>query len=534
MDNTSDNLTYQPQYQKIGACEIEISRSFCLVIFGAAGDLAKRKLIPALYHLFRDGLLPRRFFLFCTDRLEMNPGQYRQLIRKWLKKMLQGDFTESHWKKFSKRLYYSSFDFSQTDSYRINLLEQLPMLESRHRTKGNRFFYLAIPPAIAERVISNIGATGLASEDRGYSHIVVEKPFGRDLLSAQHLNNVLKKYFTEKQIFRIDHYVAKETVQNMLMFRFANSIFEPLWNRRYIDHVQITASETLGVENRAGYYETAGIIRDMFQSHILQLLAVVAMEPPAAFKADFVRDEKIKVFRSIRHIPLENISEFVTLGQYGKGRFGKKMVPGYRDEQGVSPHSVTPTFAAMKVFIDNWRWRGVPFYLRSGKRLSHRKTEISIHFKHVPHLMFSSVMDEYIEPNELIFRLQPDEGISLTFQTKKPGTKVCLDPVLMDFSYKKDVLLDAYEWVLLDCILGDQMLFLRQEGVEETWAFLTPALEQLEKTAAASQFPNYDAGSSGPDEARVLIENDGRSWRPLVSVKPDKRTNISRFRGHQP
>jgi glucose-6-phosphate 1-dehydrogenase len=319
----------------------------------------------------------------------------------------------------------------------------------------------------------------------------------------------------------------------MLMFRFANSIFEPLWNRRYIDHIQITASETLGVENRAAYYEQAGIIRDMFQSHILQLLAVTAMEPPVAFTADFVRDEKIKTFRSIRPFPTENIEDFIAVGQYGKGTINGNPVIGYREETGVSPKSATPTYAAMKIFIDNWRWNGVPFYIRSGKRLPIRKSEISIHFRQVPHSMFSNVMDEFIEPSVLVFRLQPDEGISLTFQTKKPGTKVCLKPVLMDFSYERNVLLDAYEWVLLDCILGDQMLFLRQEGVEETWSLLTPAVEQLEANLNVKTLQIYAAGSSGPDNAKFLIEQDGRSWRPLENQESIESTTVQKFRGHQ-
>ncbi|HZV47885.1 MAG TPA: glucose-6-phosphate dehydrogenase [Thermodesulfovibrionales bacterium] len=534
MENSNEQIESQPQFHTFGACEIEILRSFCLIIFGASGDLAKRKLMPALYHLFEDGLLPDNFFIFCTDRIEMNIEQYRELIKDALESALPRDFKPSGWLKFAKRLYYSPFNYTDMDSYKIDLKKRLPSLEKRHGTDGNRVFYLAIPPTILENVIINIGETGLSVEENGYSHIVIEKPFGRSFETARNLNNVLKKYFEEKQIFRIDHYVAKETVQNMLMFRFANSILEPLWNRRYIDHIQITASEMLGVEHRAGYYEEAGVIRDMFQSHMFQLLAVTAMEPPAAFKADYVRDEKIKVFRSMRPFPTERLNDFIAIGQYGKGTINGKPVAGYREEPGVSPKSITPTFAAMKVFIDNWRWNGVPFYLRSGKRLPVRKTEISIHYKQVPHMMFSKVMDEIIEPNVLVFRLQPEEGISLTFQTKKPGTKVCLNPIQMDFSYQKDVFLDAYEWVLLDCILGDQMLFLRQEGVEETWSLLTPAIENLETTTEVTNFPNYSTGSSGPDEARLLIEKDGRTWKPLIAEKPDESIHITRLRGHKP
>jgi glucose-6-phosphate 1-dehydrogenase len=534
MKDSNEQTESQPQFHTFGACQIEILRSFSLIIFGASGDLGKRKLMPALYHLFQDGLLPDNFFIYCTDRIEMNIEQYRELIKNAVESAIPKDFKPSKWLKFAKRLYYSSFNYSDQNSYKRHLKEKLPSLENRHRTNGNRVFYLAIPPSILESVIVNLGEAGLSVEEKGYSHVVIEKPFGRSFETARKLNKALTKYFEEKQIFRIDHYVAKETVQNMLMFRFANSILEPLWNRRYIDHIQITASETLGVEHRAGYYEESGVIRDMFQSHIFQLLAVTAMEPPVAFKADFVRDEKIKVFRSMRPFPTDRLHDVIAVGQYGKGTINGKPVAGYREEPGVAPKSTTSTFAAMKVLIDNWRWNGVPFYLRSGKRLPVRKTEISIHFKQVPHMMFIKVMDEFIEPNELVFRLQPEEGISLNLQTKKPGTKVCLNPVQMDFSYQKDVFLDAYEWVLLDCILGDQMLFLRQEGVEETWSLLTPVIDQLEATTEATKFPNYAAGSSGPDDARVLIEKDGRVWRTLIAEKPPERVNIFGPRGHQP
>lgn len=534
MEKPIGDLSGEVRYQTIGTCEIEISRPFCLVIFGAAGDLAKRKLLPAIYHLYKDKLLPQNFFIFCTDRIEMNSNQYRDLIKKAIKNTFPKYFSKSSWDTFVHKLYYLPFDFTVSESYLISIKEKLPELEKKHKTKGNRIFYLAIPPTVFENVINNLGVAGLSYEDKGYAHIVIEKPFGQDYESARRLNSVLKKYFDEKQVFRIDHYVAKETVQNMLMFRFANSIFEPLWDRRYVDHIQINVSETLGVEHRAGYYEDAGVIRDMFQPHIFQLLAVVAMEPPVAFKADSLRDEKVKVFRSISPFPLDTLDEYVVIGQYGKGTIQGKQVAAYREEPGVLPESITPTFAAMKVFIDNWRWNGIPFYLRSGKRLPVRKSEISIHFKQVPHMMFSKVMDEYIEPNILVFRLQPDEGISLTFQTKKPGTRVCLNPVLMDFSYQKDVLLDAYEWVLLDCMVGDQMLFLQQEGVEETWAVLTPIIEKLKATTKPEKFPNYAAGSSGPEEANLLIERDGRSWRPFITDKSHESTRIPRFRGHKP
>jgi glucose-6-phosphate 1-dehydrogenase len=316
-------------------------------------------------------------------------------------------------------------------------------------------------------------------------------------------------------VYRIDHYLAKETVQNVLMFRFANSIFEPLWNRRYIDHVQITAAETLGVEHRAGYYEQAGVVRDMFQNHMFQLLAITAMEPPPMFKADRVRDEKVKVFRSIRPFALDRLETSVVVGQYAGGAGNASPMPAYREEEGVAPRSGTPTYAAMKVFVDNWRWQGVPFYLRSGKRLAARKTEIAVHFRRVPHSLFPSSIGGPIEPSVLALRIQPDEGMTLTIQTKQPGSKVCLNPVALNFTYNRGVHLDAYEWVLLDCMLGDHMLFTRQDGVEETWKLLTPVIERLEELSKNGNIPFYAAGSDGPEEGKQLLAQDDRTWRPL-------------------
>jgi len=515
MEDAVEQSIQEPAYRTISGCEIEISRPYGLVIFGGSGDLSKRKLVPSLYRLHKNNLLSERFFILATDHIKMREEQYRELMENATKIAFPKDFNRSSWDEFVTHLYYSSFRYEIPGSYISSLQARLPLLEEKHETKGNRIFYLAIPPAVFETVIQNLGTTGLSLEKQGFTHIVVEKPFGRDLESAKRLNGILEKYFEERQIFRIDHYLAKETVQNMLIFRFANSIFEPLWNRRYVDHIQITVSETLGVEQRAGYYEKAGVIRDMFQNHMFQCLALTAMEPPVAFEANRVRDEIIKAFRSTRPFPLERIDEYVVIGQYGRGKIKGKPVVSYREEPGVSPESMTPTFAAMKVFIDNWRWNGVPFYLRSGKRLSSRRTEISIHFKPVPHMMFTKVMEDSIEPNVLVFRVQPEEGVGLTFQTKKPGSKVCLDPVRMDFSYKRGVLLDAYEWVLLDCMLSDHMLFLTQEGVELTWSLLTPVIEKIESTADVKQFPNYTAGSSGPEEGKLFIEREGRTWRPL-------------------
>jgi glucose-6-phosphate 1-dehydrogenase len=533
MDDFSDTTDYEQQYRTIGVCQIEITRPFGMVIFGGAGNLARKKLIPALYHLYRDRLLQENFFIYCTDRSEMDTPQYRDFIKQSVREALPKDFNASLWIKFSRRIYYSCFHYHGPESCSEHLKKILPDLERKHQTLGNRIFYLAIPPAVFEDVINHIGSAGLSLETGGYVHIVVEKPFGHDLASASSLNRTLNKYFREDQIYRIDHYLAKETVQNMLMFRFANSIFEPIWNRNFIDHVQISVSETIGIEHRADYYESAGILRDMFQSHLFELLAITAVEPPSSFRAERLIEEKIKLFRSIKPFSPDAIPETIVAGQYGRGSINGQEVVSYREESGVDPASTTPTFAAMKVFIDNWRWNGVPFYLRSGKRLAARKTEISLHFKQVPHMMFSKVMDEYIEPNILSFRVQPDEGISLSFQTKRPGTRVCLYPVPMEFYYQKKVFLDAYEWVLLDCMIGDRMLFMKQEEVELTWNLLMPVLSWFEMHREAMKYPNYVAGSSGPDEALLLIQKDGRSWKPLEPEGTNGDSHRAGFRSHK-
>lgn len=496
-------------------CSTEVPPSAAIIIFGASGDLTRRKLVPSLFRLYKSKMLADRFFILGTSRVEMTSEEFRAAMFDAVKAAFPAGIDNGVWNTFAPRLYYSTFDYGDLKSYTAYLRDRLPELEQKHQTGGNRIYYLAIPPTIFEDVINNLGAAGLSREDNGRSHIVIEKPFGRDLSSARRLNQLVHTHYKESQIFRIDHYLAKETVQNVLMFRFANSIFEPLWNRRYIDHVQITAAETLGVEHRAGYYEEAGVLRDMFQNHMAELVALTAMEPPAGFEASLVQDEKVKVFRAIRQFPLDGLDRVVAVGQYTEGAVENMRVPGYRDEAGVAELSATPTFAAMKVFIDNWRWHGVPFYLRSGKRLSRRMTEISIHYKSVPHSMFPDTVGGPIDPNVLVLRVQPDEGMSLFIQAKQPGSKVCLTPVLMNYSYPRDVLLDAYEWVLLDCMEGDHMLFTREDGVEQTWSLLTPLIDRLSSTLTGANIPFYVAGSDGPAGAHRLIESDGRCWRPL-------------------
>ncbi|MFQ5901659.1 MAG: glucose-6-phosphate dehydrogenase [Thermodesulfobacteriota bacterium] len=501
-----------------GFCIIDpVPEPFALVIFGASGDLTKRKLIPSLYSLYKKGLLPERFFILGAARTKKENDLYRKEIREWINNTEGEGFNDACWQEFSRRLYYQSSEYGNTESFK-DLSKTLSRLEGNHNTKSNRLFYLATPPSVYETIIENLGLSALNTEGKGWSRIVIEKPFGRDLESARKLNQQVHKHFREDQVYRIDHYLGKETVQNILIFRFANAIFEPIWNYRYVDHVQITAVETLGVEQRAGYYEQAGILRDMFQNHMLQLLALTAMEPPAAFESNIVRDEKVKVFRSLRPFPSGRIDEHVVVGQYGEGEVEGTNVPGYREEPNVNTRSSTPTFAAARFFIDNWRWQGVPFYMRSGKRMPRKFTEIAIQFKQIPHLMFKGVMDEHIGPNVLVFRIQPDEEIMLTFQTKKPGSKVCLQQVVMDFRYAssdKGVFLDAYERVLLDCMLGDHMLFVREDGMELTWSALTPVLETIESPSMCIDFPNYASGSSGPEEADILLKRDGRRWRPL-------------------
>jgi glucose-6-phosphate 1-dehydrogenase len=499
----------------VNRCEIDMPAPCGLVIFGASGDLAKRKLIPSLFRLFAAGMLPDQFFILGTGREKMSSEQFRELMLHAVAAAVPEESARSALPAFSERMYYSTLDYRDKAAYTNGLRELLAELEQKHRTKGTRIYYLAVPPSIFEDIIKNLGEAGLAKEEDTSNRIVIEKPFGRDLESARDLEEVVHGHFHEHQVYRIDHYLAKETVQNILMLRFANSIFEPLWNRRYVDHVQITATETLGVEHRTGYYEQAGVIRDMFQNHMFQLLAITAMEPPSAFEDDRVRDEKVKVFRSLRPFPLDRLDDVIAIGQYTKGAGPEGAALGYREEEGVATLSGTPTYGAMKIFIDNWRWQGVPFYLRSGKRLAARRTEIAVHFRQAPHSMFPPSIGGPIEPSVLVLKIQPDEGMTLTIQTKRPGSKVCLDHVELSFTYGRGIHLAAYEWVLLDCMLDDHMLFTRQDSVEETWNILTPVIEQLEARSKNGAIPFYPAGSEGPEEGKQLIEKDGRQWRPL-------------------
>ncbi len=479
-----------------------------IVIMGATGDLTARKLVPALFNLYKNDGLPDPCIIVGCGRTQLSDEDFRQ-------KMTEAMITEngpdhSKWQGFVGSLYYRSIFYDDLPSF-SRLAGSLRDLDQKHRTRGNRIFYLALPPTLYKPVAQKLGKAGLSNEmpgENGWSRLVVEKPFGRDLESAIDLDQGIHQYFQEHQIFRIDHYLAKETVQNVLMFRFANAIFEPVWNRRYIDHISITATETLGVEHRAGYYEQSGVLRDMFQNHMMQLLALMAMEPPSRFIADHVRDERIKVFRALRPFAIDSLQEYLVLGQYDTGTINGETVPAYRQEPGVNPNSLTPTFARMKVFVDNWRWQGVPFFLTSGKRLAQKITEIAIQFKEVPHSMFRHILGGDISANRLIMGIHPQEKITLTFQTKNPGARVCLRTVTMDFNYHQGYggpALDAYEKVLLDCMLGDQMLFWRQDGVELCWSFLTPILSECETCGyQADMLHFYQSGSWGPAEAENL------------------------------
>jgi glucose-6-phosphate 1-dehydrogenase len=484
-----------------------------LVIFGATGDLTSRKLIPALFNLFLGGILPRPFGIVGCGRTGLSDDSFRALL---LGKCAAATVNHPRWPEFAALLHYQTLDYGDANGYK-RLAASLTELDQRLGCGGNRLFYLAVPPELYPLIGAGLTGAGLSREEAegtGWARLVVEKPFGHDLASARQLDRVLHQGFKERQIFRIDHYLAKETVQNAVMLRFANGIFEPLWNRNYIEYVGIVAAEELGVENRAGYYEKAGVLRDMFQNHMLQLLAMIAMEPPASFGAERIRDEQVKLFRSLRPFTVAGQPEGLVLGQYGAGMINGHPVLGYRQEPGIAPDSLTPTLAMMRLHLDNWRWQGVPFYLLSGKRLATKATRIVIQFKGAPHALYREVLGDSIGANRLTLGIYPDEEIRLSFQAKVPGHRICLRQVDLDFKYYEDYpgrVMDAYEKVLLDCIRGEQMFFWRQDGVETAWEFLAPLIDICEHCSGrAGQLQAYASGSWGPEPAagwlRKLME----------------------------
>ena len=484
-----------------------------VVLFGASGDLAKRKVIPAMFDLARHNSLGPQYAIVGYARTPMNDESFRGSIGDAAKNMSEiGPIDPKKWEEFASNLYYQPGEYGKPEDF-VKLAQRLKELESEKKLAGNRLFYLSTPPEVYKDIVEQLGKAGLARPTcpDSWVRIIIEKPFGRDLASAKELNKIVLNVFEEHQVYRIDHYLGKDTVQNLLVLRFSNGIFEPLWNRNYVDHVQITAAETLGVERRGGFYETTGALRDMIQSHVLQLTSLVAVEPPASFDATAVRNEKLKVLQSIRPFDLGMVAQSVVRGQYASGQIDGKPVPGYRSEPGVSPASRTETFVAAQVLIDNWRWAGVPFYLRTGKRMAKRTTEIVIQFKRAPHIVFR---ERDVEANRLVLNIQPDEGISVSFGAKKPGPDMAIGNVTMNFSYREgfgDGARSAYSTLLGDCVRGDATLFDRGDSVEAAWALVDPILD-VWSAAKTANVPQYPSGSWGPRESDVLLEREGRQW----------------------
>lgn len=497
--------------QRIG----RVSDPCVMVIFGAAGDLTRRKLVPALYNLAKAHLLSPGFAIVGIAHTAMSTEEFRDRLSGGIKEYADGDLDPKIWQWFVERTYYVTAEFGDEQVY-AQLAELLQKIDREHSTHGNYFFYLATAADFFAPIIEHLSAKGLMNEKDGHwRRVIIEKPFGRDLESARCLNKKLLEVVTEKQIYRIDHYLGKETVQNILAFRFANGIFEPIWNRRYIDHVQISVAETVGVEQRGGYYDQAGALRDMVPNHISQLISLTAMEPPVSFQADAVRDEQAKILHAVQPLSAEDVLTRTVRGQYGEGEIAGEQLPGYRHEGDVPSDSKTETFVAMKLAIDNWRWADVPFYLRTGKRMPARHTQIVIQFRRAPFVLFRDTPVDKLMPNQLVLKIQPEEGISLRFAAKVPGPTMRLGAVDMNFEYADYFGRQpstGYERLLHDCMIGDQTLFQRADMVEAGWCVVSPLLD-VWKALPPRYFPNYAAGTWGPKEADDLLERDGRHWR---------------------
>jgi len=512
-----NRATDQPEVNPLreGLATRAVPQPCSVVIFGATGDLTHRKLIPALYNLAADGELPPAVTVIGFARRQKSDDDFRREMEESTRKFSRQPVRDEIWKTFAQSIFYHQSDFADENGFKT-LADRLARVDKERGTRGNRLFYFAVAPDQFEPILKNLKAARLNQAAEGsWARVIVEKPFGTDLASARELNRVVHNSFAENQTYRIDHFLGKETAQNILVLRFANAIFEPLWNTRYIDHVQITAAETLGVEGRAGYYETAGALRDMVQNHLLQLLCLVGMEPPTDLDADSIRDEKVKVVRSLRR--MSDVETTVVRGQYAAGAINGKPVPAYREEENVDPKSTIDTFVALRLQIDNWRWADVPIYMRVGKRLPKSGTEISVHFKKAPAVLFNKE-NVTLDQNVLVIRIQPDEGISLRMQAKVPGTSLRIEPVKMDFHYGTSfgkASPEAYERLLLDAMSGDATLFARRDEVEEAWAFIDPIEEAWHAKTGAPGLCFYPAGSWGPNEADELLARDGRAWRRL-------------------